>query len=346
MKGDKKMMTYSRWNDPKMYARVTDNLVNIPIPTEPVFAVKSGERIVRSPAGFRAFSSEELSTSLDEIDRAILESVALSKYLTSLQIFEYISLRGYDVNRPRLRRRVLKLMKFRVIQEKEMVIPGAERGIKFYELDYFGYLLARESGIVFHMGNRYVSYSKRFEAGMPDVTPYDVKRILAGNQIVIGLLLSNAKMERFGIMETMRVCNQEQAEDGCMIRTAANIRIDHNATLAYEVVRDTPEAYEKLKNKVERYYCLVNNIEYLKNNYHGDSVYPQLIVCGETYAHNMKIASFLKECGMWRKQNSILFTEDLLNIKNSLTSIYGLNDDNSQCWYSLPCRYSHVKEIA
>lgn len=64
---------------------------------------------------------------------AIVEQVACDKYLNSLQIFEYITLRGYDIDRPKLRKRILKLMKYRVIQESEMVSTGAEHGLKYYE---------------------------------------------------------------------------------------------------------------------------------------------------------------------------------------------------------------------
>ena len=188
------------------------------------------------------------------------------------------------------------------------------------------------------MGNRYLSYSKRKEKEVPDDTPCDVKRILVGNQIILNLLMSNTKMKRFGIMETMRATEYEQAETGCIIRTAANVEIDENSVLAYEVVRDTPDAYEKLLNKIERYYKLINNAEYLVSNYHGNTTYPQLIICGESLEHNIKIASYLKAQGMWRNEDPILFTEDLLNMKRSRISIYALSENDSQIWYELPER--------
>ena len=51
-------------------------------------------------------SVDELRELLDSVDYAIVEQVACSKYLNSLQIFEYITLRGYDVDRPKLRKRM------------------------------------------------------------------------------------------------------------------------------------------------------------------------------------------------------------------------------------------------
>lgn len=37
-----------------------------------------------------------------------------------------------------------------------------------------------------------------------------------------------------------------------MLRTAANVRINSESVLAYEVVRDTPDSYEKIKDKIDR----------------------------------------------------------------------------------------------
>ena len=116
--------------------------------------------------------------------------------------------------------------------------------------------------------------------------------------------------------------------------------------LAYEVLRDTPDSYEKLMSKLERYYNLIHNETYLDSNYHGDASYPQMIICGESRNHNIKIAEYLRANGMWSEENTILFTEDLLNMKRSLVSIYALADDNTQNWYALPERKESFREAA
>ena len=227
-----------------------------------------------------------------------------------------------------------------------MVSTGAEHGLKYYELDYFGYQLSMERGVSFNMGNRYVPFSKRREKGIPDDTACDVKRILVGNQIILNLLMSNTQMQRFGIMETMRAIDLEKAGGSCMVRTAAYVKIDNNSVLAYEVVRDTPDSYEKLMSKLERYYKLIHSETYLESNYHGDTSYPQMVICGESRDHNIKIAEYLRANGMWSEENTILFTEDLLNMKRSLVSIYALADDNSQIWYALPENNDFVRVAA
>lgn len=337
------MMNYTKWNDPKTYRRMTTELAAYSVPEHPIFAARDDERIEHSHVQYCMASADELREFLDIVDYAIVEQVACDKYLNSLQIFEYITLRGYDIDRPKLRKRILKLMKYRAIQENEMVSTGAEHGLKYYELDYFGYQLAVERGVHFHMGNRYMSFSKRREKGLPDDTASDVKRILVGNQIILNLLMSDTQMQRFGIMETMRATDLDLAGSSCIIRTAANVKIDNTSVLAYEVVRDTPDSYEKLISKLERYYNLIHNETYLASNYHGDVSYPQMIICGESRNHNIKIAEYLKANGMWSEEDTILFTEDLLNMQRSLVSIYALADDNTQNWYALPERTELAK---
>ena len=147
-------------------------------------------------------------------------------------------------------------------------------------------------------------------------------------------------------IDGMRATDLELAGSSCMIRTAATVKIDNTSVLAYEVIRDTPDSYEKLMSKLERYYNLIHNETYLDSNYHGDASYPQMIICGESRDHNIKIAEYLRANGMWSEGNTILFTEDLLNMKRSLVSIYALADDNIQNWYALPERKESFREAA
>lgn len=272
-------MEYSKFNDPMNYMRVTRELIDMGIPGTAIFAAKSDESINHVKASYCLTSIDELDKLLDDIDLVIIENIALSKYLNSLQIYEYVILRGFNITRVNLRKKINNLIRHRIIQENEIILRGAEHGIKYYELDHFGYIIARHQGVYFHMGNRYISFSKKQEENISPDTAVDVKRILAGNQIVLSLLISGVTMQRFGIMETMRSINQENGI--YMLRTAANVRINSESVLAYEVVRDTPDSYEKIKDKIDRYYQLVNSKSYIESNFHDDRVYPQLIICGD-----------------------------------------------------------------
>lgn len=329
------MNNYSVYNDPKMYRHNYVEMEELPVALTPVFALREEEKINHTFTGYCNYSLEEIQEMLDDTDIAIIEEVARSKFLTSLHVYEYLALKGIDVKRPRLRKRILKLMKLRLIQENEIVIPEAVHGVKYYELDIMGYFLAKEQGVKFNRGNMYLSYKKKEELHAFD-TPQDVKRILVGNQIILGLLLSNAKMERFGIMETFRVETESGDLDGCILRTAAMARIDSESVLAFEVVRDSEEAYDKLADKIERYYKMAHSKKYLEANHHGDAAVPQIVICGESLEHNRKIAEYLRKKGLWDAEDDVLFTEDLLNMKDSLKSIYEITDNDEIRWYRLP----------
>ncbi len=320
-------MKYTKLNDPNTYSRITPELEEMPIPAHTIFNVAENEEIKRSYVQSRTTTLQELRILLDEEDIIIVETIAASKYLTSLQIFEYITLRGLDVKRENLRKHLLKLMKYRVIQESMLLQPGCVKGIMYYELNYLGFLLSK-NGIDFHKGIQFTGISKSDD-------PCRIKRILVGNQIILNLLMSNIVMERFGVMETMRPI-VEGSVGNILIRTPVYVRIDQNSVLAYDVVRDKEEGYLKILDKVNRYYELLHNQDYLNSNFHGDQVYPQLIICGESYAHNVKIRKLLKESNLYNDEDPILFTEDLLNLRRSPVSIYELGEDNKQIWYSLP----------
>ena len=327
------MNTYSVFNDSKMYRSDIDEQQEVSIPSYPIFALKKNEEIHRTLVIYKRESIEQIQEKIDSTDRAIIEEIARSKYLTTNHIYKFVSLRGVNLSRRNLHKRMLKLMKYRLVKESEILLPGVVNGIKYYEVDINGYRIALSRGVIFNYGNRYLSFNKKMEMGIVD-TPQDVKRILVGNQIIIGLLQSKAKMERFGVMETFRYDGINL--DNCIIRTAANVKIDNTSVLAYEVVRDCSEAYQKLAEKVQRYYKILQSKKYLESNYHGDLTFPQLIICGESLEHNRKIVEYLKSQNLWNSEDVILFTEDLLNIKDTLQSIYEITGEEVIRWYRLP----------
>ena len=93
--------------------------------------------------------------------------------------------------------------------------------------------------------------------------------------------------------------------DGCIIRTAANIQLDEESILLYEVVRSTPHAMRKLANKICRYYTLINDSRYCEDNYYGYTAVPQLVICGEGYEHCVKIDQYLRSRGLISETDSL-----------------------------------------
>lgn len=344
------MYRYSEFNDPRNYSTLADDLENLPVSEHAIYAIEQDEVIEHTPGTYVSRTREDIYDMLDVIDEAMIAEVARSKYLTSLQIYEYLCLRGYDVHRKKINSRIKKLMRYRLIQENTLCKPLTTHGIHYYEMDINGVQLANRLGVAFHKGNWYYPYSKKVEMDIPMDTARDVKRVLTANQIVLGYLMSGARMERFGIRETFRGddvwCCGEDLTGSMIMRTSASVWIDNESILAIDVVRDTEEDCRKIADKVRRWHNILHSEDYLENNYYGDKEYPQLVICGESLEHNLRIAAYLKEQGLWNEEDTILFTEDLLNQRNSLQSLYEITEDGDRVWYSLPRREDAVQWTA
>lgn len=307
------------------------------IPDIPVYAAREGEDVFMTVLPFNGMPVEEIEESFDAVDFAVVEELGRSKYLSSLQIYQFIGLRGLTVQRQGIRNRLNKMMKLRVVREYELKTPETERGLKVYDLDYKGSQIASHRGVLFHKGNRYLSNTKKQELDAFD-TAENIKRILVGNMISLSSLMNGVACERFGIMETMRPTQELPITDGCILRTAANIQLDEESILLYEVVRSTPHAMRKLADKVSRYYTLINDSRYRENNYYGHEAVPQLIICGESYGHCVKIDQYLRRRGLISETDSLLYTEDLFYVQQTLQTLYELDEAGNRSWYSLPER--------
>lgn len=305
------------------------------IPDIPVYAAREGEDVFMTVLPFNGVPAEKIEESFDAVDFAVVEELGRSKFLSSLQIYQFVRLRGFKVQRQGICNRLNKMMKLRVIREYELKTPEAERGLKAYDLDYKGFRIARHRGVLFHKGNRYLSNTKKQELDAFD-TAEDIKRILVGNMIALSGLMNGIACERFGIMETMRPVQELPITDGCIIRAAANIQLDEESILLYEVVRSTPHAMRKLADKVNRYYTLINNSRYRENNYYGHEAVPQLIICGENYEHCVKIDQYLRSRGLINETDDLLYTEDLFYVRQTLQNLYELDEAGNRTWYSLP----------
>lgn len=307
------------------------------IPDIPVYAAREGEEVFMTVLPYNGTPVEEIEESFDAVDFAMIEELGRSKYLSSLQIYQFVGLRGFIVQRQGIRKRLNKMMKLRVFREYELKTPEAERGLKVYDLDYKGFQIAHHRNVIFHKGNRYFSNTKKQELDAFDKAE-DIKRILVGNMIVLASLMNDVACERFGIMETMRPSQELPITDGCIIRTAANIQLDEESILLYEVVRSTPHAMRKLADKVNRYYTLINDSRYRENNYYGHKAVPQLIICGENYEHCVKIDQYLRSKDLISETDSLLYTEDLFYVQQTLQTLYELDEAGNRIWYSLPKR--------
>ena len=98
------------------------------------------------------------------------------------------------------------------------------------------------------------------------------------------------------------------------------------------------EKMRKLADKVNRYYTLINDSRYRENNYYGHEAVLRLVICGENYEHCVKIDQYLRSRGLISETDSLLYTEDLFYVRQTLQTLYELDETGNRTWYSLPER--------
>ena len=74
----------------------------------------------------------------------------------------------------------------------------------------------------------------------------------------------------------------------------------------------------KLADKVNHCYTLINDSRYRENNYYGHEVVPQLVICGENYEYCVKIDQYLRSRELINETDSLLYTEDLFYVRQTL----------------------------
>ncbi len=328
----------TKWNIPETYKKGV-----IPESRElknniAVFTYREGERLVYYEEIPRCLGDmEEVQKYLCELDYEIITQVASSKYLTSLQIFQYMCMQGFRCNRPIINRHLHKLVKYQLLQEVELLTRDNEKGIRVYSLAFLGNQIAYKQGVCFHRGNKYISPKRKRLIGLREEAA-DIKKVLLANQILINLLKSKVQMKRFGIRETTRIINDNSYESGKIFRATLTVRLDEKRIFAYEVVRRNKDGLETVANKVTRFWKLVNNPEYIEANEFADKEHPRLIIAEEDFEHNKQIFYYLKDLGEYRdnEKHTIFFTEDLLNLQGNRKSLYTITADGKQVWYELP----------
>ena len=163
--------------------------------------------------------------------------------------------------------------------------------------------------------------------------------------VILGLLRNGAAMDGFAFNETIRPLQDDPITNDCILRTQGMFWIDEDSVFLVEAVRSTPNGMRKIADKISRYYTLVNNPDYLKRNAHGHTSLPQIVLCAESMEHARKIDAYLRSKGLWRENDTILYTHDLLYMKDTLRTFFELTDTGTPVWYSLPSRFAQQEML-
>lgn len=316
------------------------------------FWLGEDERVSYVPQSYVTFDPAAMQTRIDTVDEMIIEEVARSRYLTSRQIGQLISMRSVPCTGDAIRRHLMKLTGLRVLRQKIISKDGTKKGLRFYEIDVFGYEMIRER-VAFHPGNQYLSYRKRLDLGI-DETALDVKRILEASQILIQLLQAHPQCRRFGIMESFVIRPYSTDAPESLLRVPLNVILDEQSVLAYEIVRDSQSSLHHLEQTIRSYYRL---IDLASSHTEGRSLWedeglpgpipagsvptdciPQLVLCVQNREHGRRVFEDLRKKDLLRRNDPLLFTEDGLLISDPLLSLYEICEDGSLQWYRIPGR--------
>ena len=347
MKGEIEMLNFNtKWNYANTYM-VQPYLFNHLLEV-PALHYMEGEMVKEMKQPFNKKSEKEMMNLFDKTDQEIIFRVAMSKYLLIDQIHQYLWLSGIRISSGDICRRLRKLIMTRTIKQVEIVDSQTEcKKLDCYKLDYWGGRFVFYRGMYLHKGIKYLPYKSAKVQGKLD-TSADIKRILAANQILLNLLKDKVDMGCFGFMETLRPQTEDYDfyEKGIapLVRPQLSVVLHQSEVLTenmaspllfcYEIVRNQPDAMDKLVEKMGRFAALDDNENYPSKNYHSYAKEACLVLCGESESHNRVIYEFLQKSGFFQSNNKIFFTDDKL-IRKGITAVYEIKEDGVILWHEL-----------
>ncbi len=310
---------YCIYHDIELYRRGKIDMKEEWIPGYPSFSVREGE--------YRTFSDEQkvsnLFQTLQMIERGhiteteiqIVCLVACSGYMTTRQIFEYLTLMGYETKQEKVLNMVKKLSRNRFLLISHFEDGENKPSYAVISLDKYGEQTARQRHVT---GLCYSPFERVDEV-------WTVKRALACVQIQLAWLKSG-----FPVAEMFRrpvVADKENA--GVVVRPNLMIRLSSGEVLWYEVVRSQPFWEKTLADKLTRYRLVFENIE--RTDYDGEET-PLLILCAENEIHAAMVREVAEKSGL--KEEDIFYTNDLqLFGENFYRSLYQFGADGSREYF-------------
>lgn len=310
---------YSIYHDMELYRRGKIDMKEERIPGYPAFSVKEGE--------YRTFNDDEkvnnLFPTLQMIERGhiteteihIICLVACNRYMTTRQIFEYLTLMGHETKQEKVLNMVRKLSRNRFLLISHFE-DGENRCSYFViSLDKYGEQVARQRHVT---GFTFSPFERIDEV-------WTVKRTLACVQIQLAWLKSGLPVTE--MIRRPVMADREAA--GVIVRPNLMIRLSSGEVLWYEVVRSQPFWEKTLADKLARYRMVLRDIE--RTDYDGEET-PLLILCAENEIHAAMVREVAEKSGL--AEEDVFYTNDLqLFGTNFRRSLYHFNSDGKRQYF-------------
>lgn len=310
------MKKYSIYHDVELYRRGSIDMSAEKIPEHAAFAVKGDEHRIFSDEDkvnniFQTLQSIEKGQ-ISETEIQIICLVACNGYMTTRQIFEYLTLMGHEVKQEKIFNMVKKLSRNRFLLMSYFAECENRSSYVVVSLDRYGEQVAKQRQIA------YLSFSP-FER-IDEV--WVVKRTLASVQIQLAWLKSGLP-----VAEIMRRPVIKGADiSGMVVRPSVMIRLESGESLLYETVRSQSFWEKTLTEKMTRYEMVFHNIA--QTDYDGMKA-PILVLCAESEAHAEKVMEIAEKSGLTEEE--VFYTNDLQHLgKNFYRSLYRFDKDGNR----------------
>ena len=241
---------------------------------------------------------------INELHFQILEIINDFEFVTSRQIFQMLTKKGFEVkSQDKLNKKLEDMIKSKIITRYYFSSDEGKGIYRIYCLDKVGKYLLNSRGI-----------KTNWQPTDNTKPVYMLKRRLAGNQVIIAYMQKVAAYKGFNlnpILYAKRQSTKFQPSGGSVSLVKNDIKLD----FIFEVVRRNPGWEEKFMEKMKLY-------EEFYDNYQakdcGFDKRPQLVIIGEDDNHVIELFKDIKRINVDLKGIEIYYSTDLRQLEDEI----------------------------
>ena len=284
---------------------VEDNAIKAP---KSPFAMRENEiKVFDGKDGYASIDQVVFKINMgyiNELHFQILEIINDFEFVTSRQIFQMLTKKGFEVkSQDKLNKKLEDMIKSKIITRYYFSSDEGKGIYRIYCLDKVGKYLLNSRGI-----------KTNWQPTDNTKPGYMLKRRLAGNQVIIAYMQKVAAYKGFNlnpILYAKRQSTKFQPSGGSVSLVKNDIKLD----FIFEVVRRNPGWEEKFMEKMKLY-------EEFYDNYQakdcGFDKRPQLVIIGEDDNHVIELFKDIKRINVDLKGIEIYYSTDLRQLEDEM----------------------------